>query len=104
MLPTEEQYHHWQRTTGDSFGLPLNTTPDADTADIKCPSCAHINEVPWISAPDASGKLRGYAQRQFLAVCEGAGCGFSITWDALCTKRFAEDVVLCLKDPDTTLA
>ncbi|KAG9078228.1 hypothetical protein FRC06_008464, partial [Ceratobasidium sp. 370] len=82
MLPTEEQYHHWQRTTGDCFGLPLNTTPDADTINVKCPSCAHVNEVTWVSAPDAAGALRGYAQRQFMVVCEGKGCGFSVTWDA----------------------
>ncbi|KAG8705183.1 hypothetical protein FRC08_001785 [Ceratobasidium sp. 394] len=103
MLPTEEQYHYWQRTTGDYFGLPLNTTPDADTINVKCPSCAHVNEVTWVAAPDAAGMLRGYAQRQFMVVCEGAGCRFSITWDALCTKRFAEDVILCLQDTKATL-
>ncbi|KAG8743104.1 hypothetical protein FRC10_000404 [Ceratobasidium sp. 414] len=103
MLPTEEQYHHWQRTTGDCFGLPLNTTPDADTVNIECPSCAHVNEVTWVSTPDVTGALRGYAQRQFMAVCGGTGCGFSITWDALCTKRFAEDVILCLQNTEATL-
>ncbi|KAG8768646.1 hypothetical protein FRC12_005451 [Ceratobasidium sp. 428] len=103
MLPTEEQYHHWQRTTGDCFGLPLNTTPDADAINIKCPSCNHTNEVTWVSTPDSNGKFRGFAQRHFLAVCEGSGCGFTITWDALCTKRFAEDVILCQQNVDATL-
>ncbi|KAG9128428.1 hypothetical protein FRC07_012536 [Ceratobasidium sp. 392] len=103
LLPTEEQYHHWQRTTGDCFGLPLNTTPDADTINIKCPSCGHINEVIWTSTPDASGKFRGFAQQHFLAICEGAGCGFSITWDALCTKRFADDVISCRQDTEAVL-
>ncbi|QRW13177.1 ATP-dependent RNA helicase DOB1 [Ceratobasidium sp. AG-Ba] len=88
MLPTEEQFHYWQRTTGDCFGLPLNTTPDADTIKTPCPSCNHTNEITWVSAPDSSGKLRG----------------FPITWEALCTKRFAEDVVLCLKNSGATLA
>ncbi|QRV98595.1 hypothetical protein RhiJN_26614 [Ceratobasidium sp. AG-Ba] len=104
MLPTEEQFHYWQRTTGDCFGLPLNTTPDADTIKIPCPSCNHTNEITWVSAPDSSGKLRGYAQHQFLVECEDPGCRFPITWEALCTKRFAEDVILCLKNSGATLA
>lgn len=103
MLPTEEQFHYWQRTTGDCFGLPLHTTPDADTIKIACPLCNYINEITWVCAPDASGKLRGYAQRQFLVACENSKCKFMISWDALCTKRFADDVVLCSKNTDVVL-